>query len=86
MSVKKWVQKRCSNQDREFWELDVGSARELAQLLQRVPQEQKARAMFLFLLYRYSDFDLNKAFIPQFRDNTGKLLEALRTIAEEGNQ
>lgn len=86
MSVKKWVQKRCSSQDREFWELDVGSARELAQLLERIPQERKARAMFLFLLYRYSDFDLDKAFIPQFRNNTEKLLEALRTIAEERNQ
>lgn len=86
MSVKKWVQKQCSSQDREFWELDVGSARELAQLLGRVPQEQKARAMFLFLLYRYSDFDLEKAFIPQFRSNTEKLLEALRTITEERNQ
>lgn len=86
MSVKKWVQKRCSSQDREFWELDVGSARELAQLLGKVPQEQKARAMFLFLLYRYSDFDLEKAFIPQFRSNTEKLLEALRAITEERNQ
>lgn len=86
MSVKKWVQKRCSSQDREFWEIDVGSARELAQLLGKVPQEQKARAMFLFLLYRYSDFDLEKAFIPQFRNNTEKLLEALRAITEERNQ
>lgn len=86
MSVKKWVQKRCSSQDREFWELDVGSARELAQLLERIPQERKARAMFLFLLYRYSDFNLDKAFIPQFRNNTEKLLEALRAIAEERNQ
>ncbi len=86
MSVKKWVQKRCSSQDREFWEIDVGSARELAQLLERIPQERKAQAMLLFLLYRYSDFDLNKAFIPQFRNNTEKLLEALRTIAEERNQ
>lgn len=86
MSVKKWVQKRCSTQDREFWELDVGSVRELAQLLGRVPQEQKARAMLLFLLYRYSDFNLEKAFIPQFRSNTEKLLEALRAITEERNQ
>lgn len=86
MSVKKWVQKRCSSQDREFWEIDVGSARELAQLLERVPQEKKARAILLFLLYRYSDFDLDKSFIPQFRDNTEKLLKALQTIAEERNQ
>lgn len=86
MLVKKWVQKRCSSQDREFWELDVSSARELAQLLERVPQEQKARAMFLFLLYRYLDFDLEKAFIPQFRSNTEKLLEALRAITEGRNQ
>ena len=86
MSVKKWVQKRCSSQDREFWGLDVGSARELAQLLEKIPQERKARAMLLFLLYRYSDFDLDKAFIPQFRNNTEKLLEALRAIAEERNQ
>ena len=82
MSVKKWVQKRCSNQDREFWEIDVGSAREVAQLLLQVPEDQKAQAIFLFLYYRYLAFNLEQAFPPQFRSNNLRMLEQLRAMAK----
>lgn len=83
MSVKKWVQKRCSSQDREFWEMDVGSAREIAQLLMKIPESQKARAIFLFLMYRYTEYNLDQAFLPQFRSNNERLMEILRSMAEE---
>lgn len=82
MSVKKWVQKRCSNQDREFWEIDVGSAREVAQLLLQVPEDQKAQAIFLFLYYRYLAFNLEQSFLPQFRSNNLRMLEQLRAMAK----
>lgn len=82
-SVKKWIQKYCTGEDRAFWELDVGSARELAQLLEKVPQCEKARAIMLFLMYRYSDFDLDQPFLPQFERNHQKLLKALCALASE---
>lgn len=82
-SVKKWIQRNCSDEDRAFWELDVGSARELALLLEKVPQSEKSRALMLFLMYRYSDFDLDQPFLPQFERNHQKLIKALGALAAE---
>lgn len=82
MSVKKWVRKRCSQEDFEFWDTDVGSARDIAMLLEKIPQDRMKQALFFFLRYKYSDFDLDKPFIPQFKNNNQKLLDALRNLAE----
>lgn len=82
MSVKKWVRKRCSQEDFEFWETDVGSAREITMLLEKIPQNKMKQALMLFLRYKYSDFDLDQPFIRQFKSNNGRLLHALRNLAE----
>ena len=82
-SVKKWVQKRCSQQDYNFWETDVGSVQEIARLLGKLSLEQKKRALLQFLRYKYSDFDLDKSFTEQFRNNNQKLLEALRSLVQK---
>lgn len=85
-SVKKWIQKRCSQQDYDFWETDVGSVREIARLLEQLPIEQKKGALLHFLRYKYSDFDLDKSFTEQFKSNNQKLLEALRGLVQKKYQ
>lgn len=82
-SVKKWVHKRCSQQDYDFWETDIGSAQEIARLLKQLPLEQKKGALLHFLRYKYSDFDLDKSFTEQFRSNNQKLLEVLRSLVQK---
>ncbi len=82
-SVKKWIQKRCSQQDYDFWETDVGSAQEIARLLEKLPLERKKGALLHFLRYKYSDFDLDKSFTEQFRSNNQKLLEVLRGLVQK---
>lgn len=84
-SVKKWVQKRCSQQDYDFWETDVGSAQEIARLLGQLSLEEKKSALLQFLRYKYLDFDLDKSFTDQFRSNNQKLLEALRNLVQKSN-
>lgn len=84
-SVKKWIQKRCSQQDYDFWETDVGSAQEIARLLEQLPLERKKGALSQFLRYKYSDFDLDKYFTEQFRSNNQKLLEVLRNLVQIQN-
>lgn len=81
-SVKKWIQKRCSQQDYGFWETDIGSAQEIARLLGKLPLEQKKGALLQFLRYKYSDFDLDRSFTDQYRRNNDQLLSVLRKIAE----
>lgn len=85
-SVKKWVQKRCSQQDYDFWETDVGSVQEIARLLDQLSLDQKKRALLQFLRYKYSDFDLDKSFTEQFRSNNQKLLEALRSLVQKHSE
>ena len=84
-SVKKWIQKRCSQQDYDFWETDVGSAQEIARLLEQLPLERKKGALSQFLRYKYSGFDLDKSFTEQFRSNNQKLLEVLRNLVQIQN-
>lgn len=82
-SVKKWIQKHCSQQDYDFWNIDLGSAQEIARLLRRIPLEMKGRALLHFLRYKYSDFDLDRSFIDQYRRNNDRLLSVLRRMAED---
>ena len=82
-SVRKWVQKRCSRQDYDFWETDVGSAQEIAKLLEKLFLGQKKGALLQFLRYKYSEFDLDKSFTEQFRNNNQKLLEALGSLVQK---
>lgn len=83
ISVGKWVQRRCSLEDIEFWKIDVGSAREISLLLERIPEYNMRRALMYFLLCKYSDYDLSRPFIEQFRQNTQKLLAALKELSQE---
>lgn len=85
-SVKKWVQKRCSQQDYDFWETDIGSVQEIAKLLGKLSIEQKKGALLQFLRYKYSDFDLDKSFTEQFRSNNQKLLEVLRRLVQKHSE
>ena len=83
MSVKKWIQKRCSKQDFEFLNTDIGSAQEIERLLKKIPEHKRTRAVMMFLFYKYSDYDLDKSFLPQFKNNNDKLLDALRKMAND---
>lgn len=85
-SAKKWVQKRCSRQDYDFWETDIGSVQEIARLLEKLPLERKKRALLQFLRYKYSDFDLDRSFTDQYRRNNDRLLSVLRKMAEDAGE
>lgn len=85
MSVKKWIQKRCSKRDFEFLNTDIGSVQEIERLLKRIPEQNRTRAVMMFLFYKYSDYDLDKSFFPQFKSNNDKLLAALRKMADDGD-
>lgn len=85
MSVEKWIQKRCTKQDFEFLNMDIGSAQEIERLLGKIPEPDRVRALALFLFYKYSDFNLDKPFMEQFTENNQKLLEALRKLVQRGD-
>ena len=81
--VKSWLQKTMLPEDREFVRYDVSSACEIAELLNAVPEADKARALTLFVHYKYTAFDLEKPFMAQYRANTDSLVSELRLIAAQ---
>ncbi len=83
VKVKTWMKQRYSPEDREFVKLDYGAARDIARLLREIPEQDKARAIMLFQLYKYSAYDLGKPFLPQFQGNQEKLLYSLRQLASK---
>lgn len=80
-TVKRWLGRYLSNTDRAFVEEDTGSAKEMAMLLGELQELNKKQAMILFVFYRYSAFDLDKAFLPQFLNNNRELKKALKNLA-----
>ncbi len=86
MSVEKWIRKRCTKQDFEFLNVEIGSAPEIERLLQRIPEKERTRALMLFLFYKYSNFDLDRPFMEQFTANNQKLLTAFRNLAQKGEE
>lgn len=79
-TVKRWIHDRCSQQDWNAWETDFNSVAEIACLLKQIPQDNLKRAMMLFLWYRYSNYDLDKSFIKQFKHNNRELVTALKKL------
>lgn len=82
IKVKNWFYRNMSEDMREFYRYDFDSASGINKLLEAVPEEKKDVAMLLFHQYRYSDFDLDSPFMPQFKANTEKLISELKTLAE----
>ena len=77
------MKKRFTPEDQAFLSVDFRTAREIAQLLRRVPEEKKVRVLLCFQRLKYGDLDLDKPFQPQYEENIRCLLEFLREITTE---
>lgn len=61
----------------------MGMAPGIARLLMKIPEAERKRAWALFLWYKYADFDLDRPFLEQYRQNMVKLLAALSRIVSK---
>ena len=61
-------------------ETDISAALEIARLLKQMPEEYKHRALYFFLLYKYTDFDLNQPFQEQYEQNNKRLITSLEAM------
>lgn len=80
VQVKQWMKENFPKEDREFLTIDIGMAPDIARLLMKIPEAERKRAWALFLWYKYADFDLDKPFLKQYRQNMTKLLAGLSQI------
>ena len=81
ISVKRWIKHFFSAEEKVALYMDYQSVPEIARWLRRIPEENKNRAISLFLWYRYSAYDLERPFLKQFPSNMKRLQMALRALA-----
>lgn len=82
----RWMKKYFSPEDREFMRIDMGSAPVIAMLLRNIPAAEQKRAIMQYLWYRFSDFDLGRPLVEQYRKNTVKLIANLKKMQKEEPQ
>lgn len=76
--------KYFAREDRDFIQLDYKSTLEIKQRLSKLRKPiQKERALSLILFYKYISFDLDTAFLPQFRENIRLLLQNLDQMVKD---
>ena len=80
IKVRSWVRKTMNDEDKAFVIEDPEYCVRIARLLRRIPRQQLNRALLLFLHYRYSDYDLEQPFMPQYRRKNEQLLAALQKM------
>ena len=77
ISVKDWLYVNFPRNDRAFLRADFDGVAVLGRLLRGMEQDAQRRTLFLFLLFRYYDYDLDQPFLPQFLSNLESLKQAL---------
>lgn len=82
--VKAWMKKYLTDEEREFIEADTASVVPIASLLQEIPQNEQTIALLHFIRFKYSDYDLDQPFVPQYQRNMAKLEAVLHQICKGG--
>lgn len=80
--ARDWMNQYFTQEDRAFVNEDISAALEIARLLRQIPEIHKQRALFCFLLYKYTDFDLDQPFQKQYENNNKKLIASLEAMIQ----
>lgn len=82
IETRSWMKKYFPKEDRTFLQEDYSRSGAIAMLLRRIPNDRKTEALFHFYRLRYSEYDLDKPFLEQFRDNQEKLVKILSGMTD----
>lgn len=82
IQVKNWMKRNFDPEDRQFVKEEWRSIAEITLLVQALQLQGISEKALLsrFLFFRYFDFDMNKPFLEQQRDNNQQLAEQLREL------
>ena len=78
--ARDWMNQYFTQEDRAFVNADISAVPEIARLLRQIPEKYKRRALFCFLQYKYTDFDLDQSFQEQYEQNNKKLIASLEAM------
>ena len=80
IKVRSWVRKTMSEEDKDFIIADSEFSVRIARELRKIPQQMLSRALLMILHYRYSDYNLEQPFMPQYMRKNEQLLAALQQL------
>lgn len=81
VETRNWMKQNFPQESRAFLQAEYAKAKPIARLLRRIPEHRKTEALLHFHRLRYSEFDLDQPFLPQFQRNQEKLLAILARMA-----
>lgn len=84
IQVKNWLQENFTRENREFWVAEGNVLPILGRLLSSLETSELQACLFQILYFRYYNYDLDRAFMPQYQANMAALEQFLRQRLGEG--
>lgn len=78
--TRDWIKQYFTQEDQAFVHTDISSALSIAKLLRQIPKSRKTEALLPFLIYKYTEYDLDRPFQKQYEQNNQKLIASLEAI------
>jgi len=75
-----WMDKLFSDEDREFVQIDCKFATDFGRIFNHINKDNEERVISRMMLYRYFQFDLSEAFLPQYVRNLALLKAELERM------
>ena len=84
VQVKDWLNENFTRENREFWAAEGNVLPILGRLLSSLETSELQACLFQILYFRYYNYDLDRAFMPQYQANMAALEQFLRQRLGEG--
>ncbi|WP_444643156.1 YkgJ family cysteine cluster protein [Caproiciproducens sp. R1] len=78
--VNDWMYQNFKREDKEFVKREYDFARDIGRCLRQLSSSRLSQALFPILYYLYSNYDLEKSFLPQYDRNLDSLIKELREL------
>lgn len=79
-SVKDWMYENFSKEARQYFLLECGALARTGQLYGALSEAERRDILFTLLHYRYFNYDLDRPFLEQYKENQATLEKLLREM------
>lgn len=76
--IRDWMYRSFTRDARDFVETEASIFPELGKLLEKLGQDGRRHFLFRLLYHRYYNYELDRPFLPQYRENQRQLIDTLR--------